>query len=797
MGKSMIMDCQNAKWIWHPHKGAQEGQNQYVEFRREVNLDGSLRDCIAAIAADSHYELWINDVLIDWNQYQTWPPHKAYNTHNIDSLLKQGQNSIAIRALYRGENFAIYAKGQAGLIFKMTIDGRMVLASDKSWQCRKSPTYKSGPISKMTMQARFNFEYNAQNEDGWQAAEYKISDNWCAAEELYGTTDGYWKSLAPRPVEMLKISPPKPVKVVSAGNFVRSSELATVALTVANEAKALRFDNPAIQKFIGKELFDNTDKPLLIEPSENQEGICLVFDLGGEESGYLHIEADTPTGTMFDIAHGEFLDYKTVRCEIDGRNFADRYICRQGRNRWQYSFNRIGCRYLQLHIPKVSSTIKLYNLTVMPSQYPFEHSGSFECSDFRFNKLWQIGARTLELCANEHYEDCPWREQALYGTDHRLQALYGYYTFGETKFTAACWDLLGGGLNDDGLLELVAPGRLPVNIPSFTYHWISAVWELLLYGGDTKPARQQFERICIILDKALQNLTSDGVIENLKGEKYWHLYEWTYALKGNLSDYAAIIDNNARAYDAMNNLLIIESLRNAAKIAEQIKDERGRKFKQAADAIATAFHNIFWDDRKKCYASFRRGNMVFHHSQFVQAYAVKERVVPLEKIVSDLLRRITNSVILYKAEMPSKMFVYDALLSCGNAYESYILYDFHGTFCEMIEMGATSLWEVIGGEERFQCAGSLCHGWTAVFNYFAGARILGVRPLVPGFKEFTVEPVLLGLSKAKGVIPTPYGPIEAAWDDNPVKKEFHLTLRHSKEIVPRITAPTGRTLKII
>jgi hypothetical protein len=760
MGESIGMNVSkefSAKWIWYPGKDTQDGKNQFVEFRHEMDLAGPIQNCLAYIAADSHYELWINGMLIDWNQYQTWPQHRTYNTLSVDHLLKVGRNTIAICVHYRGEDFIIHAKGKAGLLFEMTVGDKTIAATNKNWWCRKSLAYKSGLISKMTMQARFNFEYNAQNEDGWQAADYKASHGWSAAEELANATGDYWKSLTPRPVEMLKISPAKPVNVVTAGNFVRSAERATVALTVSAEAKTLRFDNPEIQSLVGRELSKNADKPLLLSPSD--QGVCLVVDLGEEESGYLYLDADAPAGTIFDIAHGEFLDYKTVRCEIDGRNFADRYICKAGRNTWQFSFNRIGCRYLQLHIPKVSSTIKLYNLTVMPSQYPFKHVGAFECSDSSFNKLWQVGRRTLELCANEHYEDCPWREQALYGTDHRYQALYGYYTFGETKFTVACWDLLGGGLNEDGLLELVAPGRLPVNIPSFTYHWISAVWELLLYSGDPVPAKQQFERICVILDKALQKLTPDGVIENLKGARYWHLYEWTFALKGDLSEYKAIIDPDARAYDAMNNLLLIESLRNAAKIAEHLGDGRGTKFGHAAERIAGAFHTVFWDEKRKFYASYRRGNLVFHQSQFVQAYAVKERVVP-EMLVSNLLRRITNSAILYRAEMPSKMFVYEALLSCGEEYESYIMNDIHGTFCEMIEMGATSLWEVIGGEERFQCAGSLCHGWTAIFNYFAGGQILGVRPLSPGFKTFEVAPKILGLSQASGVVPTPYGNIE-------------------------------------
>jgi hypothetical protein len=115
----------------------------------------------------------------------------------------------------------------------------------------------------------------------------------------------------------------------------------------------------------------------------------------------------------------------------------------------------------------------------------------------------------------------------------------------------------------------------------------------------------------------------------------------------------------------------------------------------------------------------------------------------------------------------------------------------------MIEMGATSLWEVIGGEERFYGAGSLCHGWSAVFNYFAGANILGVRPLTPGFKTFAVAPRILGLSNASGIVPTPYGQVEVKWQDNAAKKEFELFVKHPKEIKAHVVAPEDRKLKLI
>lgn len=51
----------------------------------------------------------------------------------------------------------------------------------------------------------------------------------------------------------------------------------------------------------------------------------------------------------------------------------------------------------------------------------------------------------------------------------------------------------------------------------------------------------------------------------------------------------------------------------------------------------------------------------------------------------------------------------------------------------MLDQGATSFWETIKGEEDFHCAGSLCHGWSALPVYYY--RIFGLC----GEKEKTLK----------------------------------------------------------
>ena len=83
----------------------------------------------------------------------------------------------------------------------------------------------------------------------------------------------------------------------------------------------------------------------------------------------------------------------------------------------------------------------------MPAEYPLEFESEWLSCDRLMNKIYDVSKRTLHLCMHEHYEDCPQREQALYGMDSRNQMLCGYYAFGETKMPRASIELLGMSQN--------------------------------------------------------------------------------------------------------------------------------------------------------------------------------------------------------------------------------------------------------------------------------------------------------------------------------------------------------------
>ena len=77
----------------------------------------------------------------------------------------------------------------------------------------------------------------------------------------------------------------------------------------------------------------------------------------------------------------------------------------------------------------------------------------------------------------------------------------------------------------------------------------------------------------------------------------------------------------------------------------------------------------------------------------------------------------------------------------------------------MINSGSDTIWEYILGRTAISNLGSLCHAFACAPLYFLQTGVLGIKPLQPGFREFSINPCLAGITQAQGVVPTPYGDI--------------------------------------
>ncbi len=98
-----------------------------------------------------------------------------------------------------------------------------------------------------------------------------------------------------------------------------------------------------------------------------------------------------------------------------------------------------------------------------------------------------------------------------------------------------------------------------------------------------------------------------------------------------------------------------------------------------------------------------------------------------------------------------------------------------------------------------ECMNMLTRGWgdeshpdTAIAAHFS-AYILGVTPTVPGFSRFQVRPTpVKEVTWARGVVPTPHGPITAAWEN--AGKTFRLDLSVPQGAQADVVLPKGGTV---
>jgi hypothetical protein len=112
-----------------------------------------------------------------------------------------------------------------------------------------------------------------------------------------------------------------------------------------------------------------------------------------------------------------------------------------------------------------------------------------------------------------------------------------------------------------------------------------------------------------------------------------------------------------------------------------------------------------------------------------------------------------------------EFYLLQAWLDAGLTREA--LDEMRSYYGQMLRSGATTTWEIVDrrepGIDHINVAGrSHCHGWSAGPANLLPARILGVTPTAPGYREVAIRPALGDLAWAKGEIPTPHGLIRVS-----------------------------------
>ncbi len=745
-----------AHWIWRPQH--EDNEHQYVCFRKEFSVNDVSTGKLY-ISADTDFVAYLNGREIGRGQFSDYPDEKTYSEFLLESLLKPGRNVLCVLAYYCGADFSTSRKGKAGMIAALKNSAHEIV-SDGSWKCIQSTAFQSGGLPRLTLQLGFVTMFDARLDSDWTKPDFDDS-SWPTAEIRAGMTDGFWKKLSLRPVPPLTIGKRISAKIVMQGVILRKQELETFADTVAGDLMGhypvSRIFESAESEYISPLMLDGaTDHTLTFKPLEAPaNGSFIIADLGSECAGLIDIELTAAAGAVIDISHGEHLLDGKVRNKIGYRNFTDRYICKNGLNHYVLPFRRIGGRYIQLNITCMNSPASISYIGIRPLTLPLPPRGYFQSGDTLADRTDDIGVRTLELCMHEHYEDCPWREQALYAYDSRNQMLYGYYVWGNYDFAAASLDLLGRGIRPDALLELCAPARVPITIPVFSFVWVTSVNEHWMHSGSNAVFRKFDAQIELMISKILELYNPDNGLYRLHQDKaMWHFYEWAPGLSA--------MNAQADGYHAPYQLYFYEMLHSyAAMLRRDEQNSKAVMYSEIAAKLKDAVNRNFWDAGRNCYATKLIGSKLQEYHDHIQFLAIHNDIVPAAKL-SALLQTVLSGK-LQEVTFSSMLYMLLAMMRLTPQTREYAATALARNYDPMVLSGSDTLWETKSGAADFDGAGSLCHAWSSLPVYYHHACTLGVRPLEPGFKKFLLSPYPGRFHAVTGSVPTPSGFISVEW----------------------------------
>lgn len=751
--------------------------NHWVDFRNKIHLD-TTGEAKCLIAVDTAYQLWINGREVDQACFSDFPQDRYYNTIDVTDFLRTGDNYIAVLAYYQGVDTSRYVSGKPGLLLELQCEGRSVLVSDESWQARTDLGYRSGEVPKVTDQLGLTIEYNASEDDDWKSPDDTEGD-WSAPQAFAAAHARSDCKLSPYPLKRFQLDD-APARLIRRGQLSNVPASGTAA-DLAYGATLIALED------VGETL-----EAVSVTPAA--EGNYLLFDLGRETCGYLQIELEAEAPVVIDIAHGQHIIDGRVRAKIHQRNFADRYITRPGLQQWCMPVRKLSGRYLELHVRNPDSAIRIQAVGLRAVEYPTRSDIGFSCSDPLLEKVVAVSQRTLKLCMLENYVDTPWREQSFYGQDVTIQSFCGYYLFGEYDYVEKCLRMHGKAEFDDRYLALCAPSDLPFTIPIFSMSWIVALRDYTLYSGRLSLVDDHISQVERLMAGWAKEC-ADGVMKNNPEAKYWNFYEWTEGLDGvQIINDAPAFGEDPEEYHLCKTLFFLEAL----KAYEDICLYRGKASVLPTDLTAEIERGInrtFYRADEGLFASRAPQREDAPVSELPHSLACHYMRLTSEQLDSLRAKMVTPGA-LVPASLGMKLYKFNALDQLLGDQGQQSLDIIRDEWGYMLSQGATSFWETIKGDADFDDAGSLCHGWAATPAAYLLSEILGIKPLLPGFRKFALCPKFAPIDFIEGTIPTPSGVISASW--RRTGKDIQIRLRHPEglECVPSFENAVNVDLEI-
>ena len=467
-----------------------------------------------------------------------------------------------------------------------------------------------------------------------------------------------------------------------------------------------------------------------------------LYDFGKETFGYLKIKGLQGTVHIYygesreealDKEHCETLDVLTACCDfVTTHSKAFRYV------------------YIE---KKEGTTYDEVTMDYEFAPYDLLHSGSFRCSDEEINKIWDVAAYTMDLTTREFFMDGIKRDRWIWSGDAIQSYLMNYYLRFDTECVKRTIRQLRGK----------DPVTAHVNtIMDYTFYWFKSILDYYQYTGDVDFVREMWPRMVTLMDYVEGRLNVDGMAEGQSDD--WIFVDWV--------DFPM----HKRGTLCFEQILLMKAMETMALCAKLLGINKS-DYRVKSEELRNKIKQTFWSyDLKAYYHAIEDGQMNRQITKFPNMFAILYGLA-YEEERCEIMKSVMLNPDIPAITTPYMRF-YELETLCLDGLQTQVLQEMRDYWGGMLREGATSFWEKYvpseTGTQHLAMYGrpygkSLCHAWGASPIYLLGKYYLGVRPTMPGYKEFEIRPSLGDLEWMEGDVPTPHGMIHVEMNRHQVK----------------------------
>ncbi|TVR49183.1 MAG: hypothetical protein EA425_12915 [Puniceicoccaceae bacterium] len=732
-------------------------------FRRRFDLDGRPERFLCRISADSRYKLFVNGTLLGHGPAKGALDHYFYETYDLAPHLRTGRNIIAAEVRWFGRNAPVSEVHSLVPAFLFEGPDGAGLDTPGSWEvlADSAVTPDTTPYIGNAHIFLNHWEHvdARQLPHGWLEGAATGAD-WRAARLVEGVEGNpgcgvfpEW-TLHPRDIPLLTAEPRR------------------FAAVVPNQSHR---GQPA---------------PGTITPWRcDSEPAKLVLDAGALTTGYPVFQfkggKDRTVRITYAEAMGVWEEQGDRRYWRKGRRddsvngvphgYVDTVILPGGDFTWE-PFHWRTFWYLKLEVGPGEDPLVLENLHYRYATFPQHFEARFDCDDPDTRRFMEISRRTLELCAHETYEDCPYYEQLNYIADTRLQILCSYALANETRLARRTLRIYRDSLRPDGLTEARCPSREKQIIPYFSLLWILMLEDYWRQTGDNE---RDFVRSCLFpADGVLwffrQRLRDTGTIGKVPK---WNMVDSNPGWPG--GEPPAIAAGESAYLTGLYVMALDAAIRLHREAGEASDADR---WAPLAERLRLGLRQSAWSEQEGLFLEGPgRSDPLSQHTQCI---AILADIATPEQ-TARILGRLTSDPSLLQMKFMQSFYLARALEKAGayGPFWDHLL----DRWREMLGNGVTT-WQEYPDPTR-----SDCHAWSSWIAADFITTVLGIKVDRPR-NRLVLAPQTEGRSRAEGAAPTPFGTIEVSWIKQDNRLSFTAEVPPGPEIVLRLP---GRVEEVV